>query len=72
MLDHLLADLLAANQREAGAGDRAAKLIGHGGEVDRDGLADGGEGGGVGRVGMHNAVDIRPVAVDIQVAGRVG
>src|SRR5687767_3493301 len=46
--DDLLADLLAADQGEAGAGDGAAELVGDGGEVDGDGLAEGGEGGGVG------------------------
>ena len=45
---HQLADILAADQAEPRAGDRPAKLVRLGGQVDRDGLADGGKGGGIG------------------------
>ena len=71
VVDHLLADGLAADQRKAGAGNRSAELVGLGGEIDRDRPAHGGEGRGVGRMGVHDAVDIGSVAIDVEMAGRV-
>ena len=66
------ADRVVADEREARARDRAAELVGLGREVDRDRAADGRERRRVARVRVHDAVDVRPVAVDVEVARGVG
>ena len=51
--------------------DLAAELVGDHREHARDRLAAGGPGGGVGRVGVHDAADVRHVPVDVGVRGGV-
>ena len=70
-LHHQPPDPLVADEREARARDLAAELVGLRGEVDRDRPAHGRERRRVARVGVHDAVHVRPVAVDVEVARRV-
>src|SRR6185369_16144146 len=64
-------NLLAADEREPAAGDGAAELVRNGGEVNGDGLVHRRERGGVGGVRVDNAIHVRPVTVDVEMAGRV-
>jgi len=65
-LHYLAAYLLSPDGREAATGDRSAKLVGDGCQTDGDGLAHGGEGGGVRGMGVHDAAHIGPMAVDVE------
>src|SRR5207237_733563 len=69
---HLSTDFLTADQGKPCTGNRAAKFISDCSQVDRNRLAEGGKGGGVGGVGVDHAVDIGTLPVDVEVAGCIG
>ena len=72
VLDHLLANLLAADQGKARARDGAAELVCHGRQINRDWFAYSRKGCCVARVRVDNPVDIGAMAVDVQVAACIG
>src|SRR5690554_2990852 len=69
---HLATYFLTADQREATAGDRAAELVRHGGDYAGNVTPVGGPGGGVGRMGVHDAADLRHVSVYVCMGRGVG
>jgi hypothetical protein len=71
-LDDAAADRVIADDRERTDRNRAAELVAHHREHARDLLAARRPGGRIGRVRVHDAVDIGHVPVDIGVRGRVG
>ena len=69
--DDALADVVVADEGERADRDRAAELVGHGGQHARDRLAPGRPGRRVGRVGVHDAADLGHLPVDVGVRGGV-
>ena len=70
-LDDAAADRVVADERERADRHVAAELVGHHRQHARHRLAARGPGRRVGRVGVHDAADVRHVPVDVRVRGGV-